>query len=726
MKLKTVEINNYRLLEKCTIRLDNESTVLVGKNNSGKTSFSCIFETYLNDRDFTFDDFSINSRLTFVKSYKEYVSIANDEKKLEDFFNSIDKKIPSINMILTIEYGKSDNWSNIRPLLTSLEPDNQLQVIFEYCISDPQGFFEDIKSEAQSLIVTAENENEKLIGIISKILTKYYRKIIKPLSKDIEVEEIKISDLNRIISSKFIAAQRNVEDGNSQTSSKLSPVFQREYKNNEKKNSVRESTNTEFSKLNDELDNANVNIDNKLATFFKSFTESFSTFGYPNVEGADVILKSKITATNIFSGIRLFYKDKEYLLPEKYNGLGYSNLIYIISEILCFKSKLDDLQTDLNLIFIEEPEAHMHPQLQSTFISKLNDFLKKNGIHGQVIITTHSSHIVSNASFENIRYFKKNDHNVTVKDMLCFELDTKEKLAKRVQAEAEKAVIKVEEDEDEDDKTEFDIDTIQFLKQYITLVKCDMFFADKIILIEGLCERLLMPLFARKTDQTISVSPEWKGVRPLSEQYIAVIEIGGAYMHKFKEFLEFLDIKTLIITDLDCCCEKDKIKDNGSVECKNDGSPKKTIEKSAVSIVNIDELISSNQTLVQWIPKARKLSDLVFRKFDITSQTSINVSYQTNIFDSKTDLKCGRTFEEAFIIENKEYIFDHKKELSSIKNNIKTYSNISEIFDHSYDIYSYIDGHNKKADFAFDLMYVFSEQWNVPKYITEGLIWLAQ
>lgn len=711
MKLKTVQINNFRLLEDCSIRLNDETTVLVGKNNSGKTSFSCIFEMFLNDKNFSFDDFSINCHSNFISAYKEYIPIKNDEKKVEDFFISIDSKIPAIKMLLDIEYDEKDNWSNIRPLLTTLEPTNILQILFQFCIKEPKAFFENLHNDMQKVKITKKNENKKIIECVSEIFIKYFKRIIKPFSADVQTEEIRISDVNKIIGNYFIAAQRNVEDGSSQTSSKLAPVFQREYKNCEQKKNIDGFADVEFANLNNEMDKANSNIDKKLTDFFKSFTNSFATFGYPNVEGADIILKSNVTATNLFSGIRLFYKDKEHLLPEKYNGLGYSNLIYIISEILCFKSILEENPTDLNLIFIEEPEAHMHPQLQNTFILKLNQFLKENNLNAQIIISTHSPHIVSNANFESIRYFSRNDGNVTIKDLLEFKTNIE---------------TKIKDDESDDD--EFDIDTIQFLKQYITLVKCDMFFADKIILIEGLCERLLMPLFIKKTDKEICRLPKFKNLRALSEQYISVIEIGGAYMHKFKEFLEFLEIKTLIITDIDCCYTEEKLKEDGTIDYKEDGcTPKMTSpQKHEILLADLEKLVSTNQTLVQWVPQKKKIKDLVFVKFDFNNASTIAVAYQTNWLNSRTKIKCGRTFEEAFIIENNKYILQHKKKLSSIKNNIKDYANDDGILNKSYSIYSYIDANDKKTDFAFDLMYVHPDEWDTPRYIKEGLFWLAK
>ncbi len=80
---------------------------------------------------------------------------------------------------------------------------------------------------------------------------------------------------------------------------------------------------------------------------------------------------------------------------------------------------------------------------------------------------------------------------------------------------------------------------LKFLIQYLQLPKCDLFFADKAILFEGTVERIVLPLFINKSAPL------------LNEQYVCSIEIGGTYMYIFKELLEFLELKTLIITDID-------------------------------------------------------------------------------------------------------------------------------------------------------------------------------
>lgn len=700
MKLIDVEVLNYRALSNLTkensVHIDKQTTLIVGKNNSGKTSFTHVFELFLNSGKFSWSDFSSTCHSEFKRIFNEYVSAKHLENDREFVENNY-MHVPAIQMRLTIEYSDKDNWSNIRPLLTSLDNSNQIVILFSYALDKANAFFEHLYSEYE------KDTKKDIVEHISYLHDLYYTYSIRPYAENVQTSPVSLTDIKKIIGSAFIAAQREVDDGNSKGNSKLSSVFQREYKNRSNK-STEIDNKYEIEDLNREVTKANSDIDDKLHAFFDGFIKSYAAFGYPNIEDSSLVLKSNMSISNVFQGIKLFYKDHDHMLPEKYNGLGYSNLIYIISEILSFKSSIDEKGTDLNLIFIEEPEAHMHPQLQSILIQRINAFLESNQIPAQVIITTHSSHIVANTDFESIRYFFRNHKHVTVKDMMKFTVSDKD-------------VVKDEED------NEYDIDTLQFLKRYITLVKCDMFFADKIIMIEGLCERLLMPLFLEKVDDIIKSS--YPSLKVLSEQYISVIEVSGAYMHKFKEFIEFLEVKTLIITDIDCCAHTIVMKD-GKEQLNKDRSLKKRLTKSEVLEDILEDLVTTNPTLKEWLPGSNSIKDLLNMEENKKEYGNVYVTYQNNISNEKEKgkIKCGRTFEEAFLIENASFVFQNKEQLSSISRFISGYIDEQIILDNSYSIYGHIDQRDKKSNFAFDLMYL--KGWDVPSYIKEGLLWLAK
>ncbi len=187
----------------------------------------------------------------------------------------------------------------------------------------------------------------------------------------------------------------------------------------------------------------------------------------------------------------------------------------------------------------------------------------------------------------------------------------------------------------------------------------------------------------------------------LSEQYITSVEIGGAYMNMFQELLEFLELKTLLITDID------------SIEPSNR-------EKCEVKLNQNQK--TSNATLKSWIPCEEEIDKLLDEN-TIKIKDKIKVAYQ--IYNKNTS-KCGRSFEEAFIIENYQYIFQNKLSLLSIKNNLSKYKNENEVINNSYSIQEYIDKNSKKTDFTFDLLNVEKDKWVVPSYIKEGLVWLAQ
>lgn len=271
--------------------------------------------------------------------------------------------------------------------------------------------------------------------------------------------------------------------------------------------------------------------------------------GIPSINDRGLKLVSALSPETALQGnTELYYVDpsNDHELPEMYNGLGFKNLIYMAIQVKHFHAQWS--RTPVNrplcqLIFIEEPEVHLHAQVQQTFISKIWVVLdaaakaeQDDSLVAQLVITTHSSHILEAVDFAKVRYFRRCSPlidggaagvlNVSqVHSLRSFQPEVLPVAADGGAAPAEPAFTPEQ--------------TLAFLKRYLRLTHCDLFFADAAILVEGAVEKLLLPAMIEK------VAPR------LNQVFLTTMEVGGAYAHRFEGLLAFLHIPYLVITDLD-------------------------------------------------------------------------------------------------------------------------------------------------------------------------------
>lgn len=407
----------------------------------------------------------------------------------------------------------------------------------------------------------------------------------------------------------------------------------------------------------------------------------------------------------------MVYQQADKELPENYNGLGYMNLISMIFDIDLIVKRMqrnkERKPADINLLFIEEPEAHTHPQMQYVFIKNIKNLLckgiqHKNGVKRQLqyIISSHSAHIVSDCDFDDIKYLTHTICNGIVERNAVIAKNMKD-----LQNEYDKH------------KGYF-----AFLKQYLTLNRSELFFADKAILIEGDTERILLPAMMKKIDQECELE---ENEEFLMSQNISIIEV-GAYSHIFEKFLRFIGLqKCLIITDIDCCkptTTKDK-----------NGKERMSIEKTKYDATD-DTIVTSNASIKYFLNDTQNVKDIFAmypailswnfekKKWERNDNGYLRLTFQYG----KKDAYQPRSFEDAFFSENEKFITENT--FSSLN------TNSLEQFKSNKDAYELANnGVNGKSSLAIEILLNSKKQgncdfsnWTIPTYIKEGLLWLRK
>jgi len=642
------------------------TTILVGPNNSGKTSVMDALRLFTKPRAAEGEVGSKSSGLSFHdlsqarhRSLKRIESalpgLATAEKKNE----LVRRLAPRMRIDLTFSYEEDPvDLVAATQLLMDLSPENnKIRIRIEYALDNAKNLVDDFDARP----LKGQTLCDFLSGSFRSYFTRSYYKVSLDGKEAERIEDGAI--LKRLLRIDVVPAQRHVDDEEGARSAKLSRLLHDHYTKFYKTSDA-----TGYQTIEDALRNSAAELTEKYGKAFGRLTTRLQKFGYPQGQAApDLRVRAEMSAETIYrDNARIFYAsrhagkegiEEEFELPEKYNGLGYKNLIYIVLQLESFRAALEAATEErprVHLIAIEEPEAHLHPQMQTVFISEISKALETDGgSTAQVILSTHSSHMIAQSAFEPVRYFRRVGRQVVVRDL--------SKLPLPPDAPG----------------------VLDFLRRYVRITHCELFFADKSILVEGNVERLLLPMMIENLANEA-------GFEDLSSQYISILEVGGAYAHRFKPLLEFLGIPTLIITDLD------------SVDANS--------EKCPVA----DGIRTSNACLKSWLPRMTTIADLVAASDDDKIGRLVRVAYQV----AEGGL-CGRSFEEAFVYTNTPWLIANHAMLSATSATVAT-SVANGLPADGYSLSSKLG----KVDFALDLM--ACPGWVAPKYIQEGLKWLAK
>ena len=722
MKIESVQIRNFRKLKNCHIDFGERETVFVGANNSGKTSaISAIVWFLKNNEKFTLKEFTITNWAQINELGDHWLEKDPVDGQWLDP-HQWDAISPSLDVWINVADGEQFRVNHLIPSLSTWDGE-KVGVRCQYEPIEVKKLYADYKLAKEKVIAlqaTKEWEKASSPELFPKNLcdflgkgtnlrdyfdVKYY--IIDPVLEP--ADEDKIQDtpddcleknpLEELIRVDTILASRDFSDPQGQADSEidtLSKQFQKYYTSS---NQEDEDLTPEGLDLASGVAKANDTYDAKLKKTFESPVKELKNINYPGFQNPEITIKSRIQIEEAIrheSAVQFAIQGMPDLaLPEKYNGLGFRNLISIYLKLMDFREQwikpISEGKTiqPIHLVFVEEPEAHLHAQAQQVFVKKAFDALRNNmfltehkDLSTQLVLSTHSNHVVNELDLNCMRYFKR-----VVDSKLAIPISN---------------VVNLSNTFGTDD------DTKRFVTRYIRLTHCDIFFADAVILVEGPAEKILVPRFIKKEE--------------LDSYYISVIEVNGRHAHSFRSLLEKTGIATLIVTDIDAA-EKRIGKDGKEHE-------------SSVITAKGKNYHTGNPTIKAWLVGKEKVDDLltltekdkIVGNIRIAFQTPINVKWDAKKED--VDEICPYTFEDALVMTNLS-LFQQDKlgkqgAITTMANLCKISTSASELQTKIFEELEHKGGF-QKADFANSLLY--SEQFDClvsPAYIQEGLIWMKK
>ncbi len=193
-------------------------------------------------------------------------------------------------------------------------------------------------------------------------------------------------------------------------------------------------------------------------------------------------------------------------LPFGLNGLGYNNLIFTSATLSTLRRSLP---FSFRSILIEEPEAHLHPQLQMLLLKHLADVANKDeGYEVQVIASSHSPILASQAPIDSVISIHEVEGQFNAVSVCSIEIDDKTK---------------------------------KKLQRYLDATRGELFFARRILMVEGIAEALLLPVLAKIAGGN------------LKESSVTVLNAEGINFNAFIPLFgkEGLSVPVVILTDGD-------------------------------------------------------------------------------------------------------------------------------------------------------------------------------
>lgn len=659
MYISKLIINNYKSIKNETFIFHKGINVLVGKNNAGKSNIVSALNEILADKYNT-------------TSYEDKIFYTDSSNKYKREF----KIIAEVEEINNLDYFLLDNIKKSTALIDITQNFNEDVKDFnnEWIIKDDDELKEmhpnKFEYKGINLLKWLKKDDlKKLLNNTKKMwVYKYYNKDddINLYNIILKVNEKSSNPFDIMESTKFyrmLYVNPNIKA--TLITSLLIPAFRTpdttlkitkwSWYGKLLQKKWNESCNKQHQIA---IDNASNDLKLVIGNVYKDLKDDLNlqlkrTLSLMNIKIDINMLENK--SEDYYKNIRISVDDGVDT-PLENKGSGLQSLIMI--ELFKFYCKIFNQSS---LLILEEPELFLHPHAKRMLSDILHDFL--NNDKNQIIITTHSEEFIHNVDIENINVIRKTIDG-TRNSRICKENygDGKE---------------------------------LQKLKIELQHKNAEMFFADKVILVEGE-EQILMPQIVKNI----------YGKNILNNNDISIIKVGGkSYFSIYRKVLNELNIKNYIIADYDII-EKD-------LELLIDDEKKNklnAIRSKMKEVLKNNKSINKATDSRDWNNLVKILDEMTDRKIYDDKINEVWSNFRTRIFKKRKldnldeTLKCevlnfisDMYNEDIFIMKNGELEDYYKEEnfgeefLGINAKGLKAYK-ISELSDkNGIATYMYID-----------------------------------
>ncbi|RZI52306.1 ATP-dependent endonuclease [Aeribacillus pallidus] len=652
MYISKLIVKNFRCFKDTfTIEFNPGMNVIIGANNSGKTTIIKALE------------------LIFKRGFNKSLTIDDFNKSIEDF-----SMPPEIEIAVILKTEKNDTEEDkalIASWITKFDENWEATLTFKYFLPESN------LKEYQECIESVQLNEEKW-NMLEKFLPKYVARIfggdpnnnLRADSDLLEKIHCEVLDALRDVENKMSTGRSSLlkqvllhfKDKNTYTTN---PSMTTEDKENEKGTALEEGF-TEYSKLlvRNLVNRIDVTEILKLAN-----KTGASVGGQPGLRG-------KLSESDVLSILSLILKTNTGLeIPVTNNGLGYNNLIYISLILAKFKVITSESQGEnaktFPILLIEEPEAHLHPALQYNFLKYLKNEVDRKENSKQIFVTTHSTQITSAVGLDSI---------------ICIEEDEEGKLTAKYPA-------KVFSDNLEDIKSK------NYIERFLDATKSAMLFSKSVLLVEGMAELILFPIFAENEKYDFEYN------------HVSVVKVDSV---SFKHFIKLFGAgikeenkKYALSKRVACVIDKDPM--------KKSKKPNSRWEKCWPYEINND--------LENW--DYREKSGTLEKLIKMKKGPNVEIFYNKHTY--------GKTLEYDLPWENYENNFFKKEEIKLSEDVMGLVSKIEDTIQReraevATKFLKYADG--QKGEVAFELAYLLknTDQKNdlkLPEYIKNAIRWVC-